>query len=136
MLLRAAAPGPVTKISMRCPNTVAADVISTGRRRVAAARRMAVILSTPCCCSPLANSTIRMPFLAIRPVSVIKTDLRVDVERGGFQRKIGSIAATSASGTEPRMMMNGSRKLLNCAASTRKIRTSASTAAFHRARPS
>jgi hypothetical protein len=30
------------------------------------------------------------------------------------------------------MMMNGSRKLLNCAASTRKIRTSASTAAFHR----
>jgi hypothetical protein len=51
-----------------------------------------------------------------------------------FQRKIGSIAPTKASGTEPSRMMNGSRKLLNCAASTRKINTSASTsAAFHNA---
>jgi dTDP-glucose 4,6-dehydratase len=32
MLLRAAAPGPVTKMSMRCPNTVAAEVIKTGRK--------------------------------------------------------------------------------------------------------
>jgi hypothetical protein len=30
-----------------------------------------------------------------------------------------------ASGTEPHRMMNGSRKLLNCAASTRKMSTSA-----------
>ena len=31
-----------------------------------------------------------------------------------------------ASGTEPRMMMNGSRKLLNCAARTKMIKTTAS----------
>ncbi len=41
-----------------------------------------------------------------------------------------------ASGAEPRMMMNGSRKLLNCAASTRKIRTTARTNADRNLFPS
>ena len=44
----------------------------------------------------------------------------------GIFRKLNIRAPNMASGTEPSRMMNGSRKLLNCAASTRKIRTSAS----------
>ncbi len=35
-------------------------------------------------------------------------------------------APKRASGTDPSRMMKGSRKLLNCAASTRKMRTTAS----------
>jgi len=37
MLLRAAAPGPVTSVSGKWPQTVATLVISTGRNRVMAA---------------------------------------------------------------------------------------------------
>jgi hypothetical protein len=41
-----------------------------------------------------------------------------------------------ASGTEPSKMMSGSRKLLNCAASTRKIKTNASVKADRNLLPS
>ena len=43
----------------------------------------------------------------------------------GIFKKQKISAPNSASGTEPRRMMNGSRKLLNSAASTRKISTTA-----------
>ena len=70
MLLRASAPGPDTKTSGR-PKTVAAEVISTGRRRVSEASRTAAMRARPCACSVFANCTIRIPFFAIRPTSVI-----------------------------------------------------------------
>ena len=54
---------------------------------------------------------------------------------GIFQKQKIS-APNIASGIEPRMMMNGSRKLLNCAASTRKISTIASTNAGRNLLPS
>ena len=51
------------------------------------------------------------------------------VKNGTFRyssfRKLKMSAPNIASGTEPRRMMNGSRKLLNWAASTRKISTNA-----------
>ena len=72
MLLRAPAPGPLAKTSGMWPMTVAAVVMRIGRSRVSAASMTAWTLSRPCSCSLLANSTIRMPFLAIRPTSVIR----------------------------------------------------------------
>ena len=47
MLLRAAAPGPVARTSGRCPKTVAAEVISTGRSRVNEASRIAIARECP-----------------------------------------------------------------------------------------
>ena len=46
-------------------------------------------------------------------------DLAVDVERRQSQEREQQRAREIASGTEPARMMNGSRKLSNCAASTR-----------------
>ena len=43
----------------------------------------------------------------------------------GIFRNVKMSAPNMASGTEPARMTNGSRKLLNCAASTRKISTMA-----------
>ena len=47
MLFRAAEPGPVARTSGKCPKTVAADVINTGRSRVNEASRIASILAMP-----------------------------------------------------------------------------------------
>ena len=52
--------------------TVAAEVISTGRRRVCDASRSAAALARPRSCRVFANSTIRIPFFAISPTSVIR----------------------------------------------------------------
>ena len=71
MLFRAAEPGPVASTRGKWPNTVAAEVMSTGRSRVSEASRIAASLACPSSCSRLANSTIRMPFFAIRPTRVI-----------------------------------------------------------------
>ena len=54
----------------------------------------------------------------------------------GIFRKQKISAPKIASGTEPRMMMNGSRKLLNCAASTKMINTTASANAGRNLSPS
>ena len=91
------------------------DRAQTDARRSTIASR----LLTPCfsfCW--LANSTIRMPCLVISPTRVIRPTCGVDVERRQteIQRKI--MAPNIESGTDI-MMMNGSRKLSNCAASTR-----------------
>ena len=45
-------------------------------------------------------------------------------------------APNIASGTDPKMMIHGSRKLLNCAASTRKIKVMASSIAGRNLLPS
>ena len=43
----------------------------------------------------------------------------------GILRNVIRSAPNMASGTDPARITNGSRKLLNCAASTRKMRTMA-----------
>ena len=47
LLFRAAEPGPVASTSGKCPKTVAAEVINTGRSRVNEASRIASILAIP-----------------------------------------------------------------------------------------
>ena len=70
MELRAAAPAPVTRTSGKCPATVAKLVIKIGRSRTRAASRTAASLPSPSSWRRLANSTMRMPFFAIKPTSV------------------------------------------------------------------
>ena len=54
----------------------------------------------------------------------------------GILRKVKISAPNIASGTEPARMTKGSRKLLNCAASTRKISTMARAKAGRNLLPS
>jgi len=54
----------------------------------------------------------------------------------GIFRKVKASAPNMASGTEPARITSGSRKLLNCAASTRKISTTASRKAGRNLFPS
>ena len=72
MLLRAAAPGPVTSVSGKWPHTVATLVIRMGRSRITAAPFTASSLVCPSRCSWLANSTMRMPFFDTSPTSVTR----------------------------------------------------------------
>ena len=69
---REAAPGPLASSSGNIANTSAAVVISTGRRRMPVASSIASRLLRPCSCNLFANSTIRMPCLAITPTSVTR----------------------------------------------------------------
>ena len=54
----------------------------------------------------------------------------------GIFRKVKTSDPNMANGTEPSRMMSGSRKLLNCAARTRKMRTSAKAKAERNLSPS
>ena len=58
-------PAPIAKVVMRI-----------GRKRVSAASRRAAWNSTPLSRSWLANSTMRMPFLAARPMMVTRPTLK------------------------------------------------------------
>ena len=69
---RDAAPAPLANTSGRTPSTIAAVVINIGRSRTDAAATMAAALDLPLCCSSLATSTIKMPCLLIRPMSVTR----------------------------------------------------------------
>src|SRR5207245_11543375 len=99
MLLRASAPGPVTSTRGRWPKTVAADVISTGRSRVNDASRSAAPFARPRACRVFANCTIRIPFVALSPTSVISpTCEQMLLVEGCKQLEIGE--PDGASGTQ------------------------------------
>ena len=73
MLMRDAAPAPRRITSGTTPSTIAAVVMRIGRKRIAAASLDRFALrACPACCSSLANSTIRMPCLLMRPISVTR----------------------------------------------------------------
>ncbi|MCY1457557.1 hypothetical protein D9M71_748620 [compost metagenome] len=73
MSKRLTAPAPVAISSGITPRTIAAVVISTGRRRIAAASSTASRTDSPRSRRNwLANSTMRMPCLLIRPISVTR----------------------------------------------------------------
>ena len=57
------------------------EVIITGRKRRRAPSVAASSSGTPCSRCSLANSTIRMPFLAARPISTTMPIWRVEIER-------------------------------------------------------
>ena len=122
---RLSAPAPVANASGIAPSTIAPVVIRIGRSRRLAASTTAVIASLPSRRSWLLNSTIRMPCLVIRPTSVInpicENTLSVPPESCN-----AASAPTIDSGTDSRIT-SGSTKLSNCADSTRKMNSRAST---------
>ena len=67
MAIRPLAPSPVANANGTRPRMVDTLVIKIGRRRWIEASRIAVNLSIPASCFWLANSTIKIPFLATRP---------------------------------------------------------------------
>ena len=67
--MRASAPAPEASTSGTPPSTVQIIVIITGRSRMLEACSIASRTLSPRSRSWLANSTIRMPFLAMMPTS-------------------------------------------------------------------
>ena len=67
---RPAAPAPVAIQSGRQPSTNANDVIRIGRSRRRAASRAASVTFCPRSTPAFANSTMRIAFLAARPISM------------------------------------------------------------------
>ena len=72
MLKRDTAPAPVAKIKGKTPSTIAAVVIKIGLNRMPAALSIASRLDMPSFCLILANSTIKIPCLLIKPISVTR----------------------------------------------------------------
>src|SRR5258708_7308683 len=75
MLKRLTAPAPLAIRSGTTPSTIAPVVIRIGRSRIPAAFSTASRLDWPCLCRLLSNSTIRMPCLLMRPMSVTSPTL-------------------------------------------------------------
>ena len=69
---RLAAPAPVANISGTTPRMKAKAVMRMGRSRRRAASIAASTISRPSSRRRLANSTIRIAFLAARPMSITK----------------------------------------------------------------
>ena len=91
---RSSAPAPTAQTSGVTPRMKAIEVIRIGRSRRCAASTAAAKRSRPASSSCLANSTIRMAFLAARPISTMKpTCVRIllscprmhDADDGGDQ---------------------------------------------------
>ena len=77
----AAGASPLAMTSGDTPRMKANDVMRIGRKRSRAASMAASRSGTPRPRISLANSTIRMAFLAASPTTVIEADLEVDVAR-------------------------------------------------------
>ena len=110
-------PSPEAKASGINPRMVEALVIRIGRRRCNAASLMAVILSSPVSCFRLANSTIRIPFLATSPISIIMPiwlKMFIVIPPKYMNTNAPAIARGTVS-----IMISGSLKLSNCAARIR-----------------
>ena len=65
-------PAPSANASGSTPRMNASDVIRIGRSRMRAASMAASITDMPCRRSCSANSTIRIEFLAARPISITR----------------------------------------------------------------
>ena len=114
---RLSAPAPVASASGMAPSTMAPVVMRMGRRRSVAASVTASTLLLPASRSWLANSTIRMPCLVIRPTRVM-SPIWLNTLSVPPVNLSASSAPSMDSGTLS-MMMSGSTKLSNWAASTR-----------------
>ena len=74
--MRLAAPAPLAITSGTMPRMKASEVMMIGRRRNLAASLTASSGFSPRSSSSIANSTIRMAFLAARPMMVIRPTLK------------------------------------------------------------
>ena len=105
------------------PNAVARLVINMGRSRCCAASITACSLSIPSSRFLLANSTISMPFFVTNPISIIIPIWEKILMVWSNSQRLNK-APANANGTVI-MIVNGSKKLSNCPASTRYMRPSA-----------
>ena len=115
--LRDAAPAPVASASGSTPRMNANDVIRIGRRRMRADSMAASTIDRPCSRSCSANSTIRIEFLAARPINNTRPtwqNTSLLKPRSNWADK----APNTASGT-PSRMMNGRMNDSYCADNTR-----------------
>ena len=111
MAIRWLQPSLVAKASGISPNMVDALVIRIGRRRCNEASLMAFILSSPLSCFWLANSTIRIPFLATNPMSmIIPIWLKIFIV---IPPKYINISAPAMARGTVSITINGSLKLSN-----------------------
>ena len=124
MAIRPCAPSPEAIVSGSRPRMVEALVIRIGRRRCSEACSMASRLFSPASCFWLANSPIRIPFLATRPISMMMP-IWLNMFIVCPLAAMNTSAPAMASGTVS-MMTSGSLKLSNCAARIRYISTIAS----------
>ena len=72
MTFCAPAPAPLASISGTTPRMNAKAVIKMGRNRSRADSSAASSMDMPSSCLALANSTIRIAFLAARPISMMR----------------------------------------------------------------
>ena len=107
------------------PSTMAPVVIKMGRSRKVAARCTASMALRPVARNWLANSTIKMPCLVIKPTKVMSPIWLYTFKVLPVHFSANK-APTMDSGTDNKMT-NGSTKLSNCAANTKKMNTKAST---------
>ena len=107
--------------SGKVPRMKAKLVIRIGRRRAPAASTAASMAVSPRSSACLANSTIRIAFFAASAMSTIRP-ICVRMLLSSPRRFTPVIAANRVIGTM-RMIDSGSRRLSNCAASTRKTNT-------------
>ena len=113
----ASAPAPVAKSKGMTPNTKANEVIRIGRKRDTAESSIASRMDKPANLRWLANSTIKIPFFETNPTNMmIPIWLKMFMVCPKYHK--ATIAPINANGTV-NMMINGSRKLSNCAASTK-----------------
>ncbi len=74
--MRLAAPAPRATSSGTIPSTKASEVMIMGRRRNFTAAIVASKVLLPSASSSIANSTMRMAFLAARPMMVMRPTLK------------------------------------------------------------
>ena len=98
MSCRLADPAPVLNASGITPRMNASDVIRIGRNRKCAASSVASIKPLPCACKSLANSTMRMAFLADKPTMVSRPTLK-NTSLGNPRNVAASSAPRMPSGT-------------------------------------
>ena len=102
----------------------AKEVIRIGRSRKRHASTVASTLPAPWSCRCLANSTIRMAFLAANPTSTTRP-IWVKMLLSSFTSQIPAMDASRHMGTI-RMIDRGRDQLSYCADSTRNTKTTAS----------
>ena len=93
-----AEPAPEETTSGNTPRMKAIEVMRIGRKRRCTASSVASITPLPCATRSLANSMIRMAFLAERPITVIRPTLK-NTSFGMSRIVAPSTAPSTPSGT-------------------------------------
>ena len=104
IVCRATAPAPVANTRGDTPKMKANDVIKIGRSRNRTASIVAARISIPRSTRSFANSTIRIEFLAARPISVIRPICAYTLSVRDLFKVSANMAPNAASGTPSRIV--------------------------------